>query len=132
MIRYYAYKLPVPDMALYQSITDRLIRNGFSFMSSGSKNVVERMLSQDACLAVDVEDGYFKVCSQQIATTQKDHCLCSFETLIELSYKPPIKLKLNDEYLAIVSKEGITVGCQKFSIEKFKELQEAVEKVRNS
>jgi len=39
--------------------------------------------------------------------------------------KPTKEVQLNSEYKAIVNAEGVTVGCQKFSIDKLKELVKA-------
>ncbi len=42
---------------------------------------------------------------------------------------PVIKVKLNDEYSAVVTRENITVGCQKFTHQAIKELYEASIKI---
>jgi hypothetical protein len=43
-----------------------------------------------------------------------------------------IEVELNDEYTAVVDIEGVVVGCQTFSLEKFDELAKAVKKVRDN
>ncbi len=40
------------------------------------------------------------------------------------------KVQISDEYNAIVTKEGIQVGCQKVTFERFDELAAAVKRVR--
>lgn len=39
------------------------------------------------------------------------------------------RVRLNDEYEAVVTADGVTVGCQTFPLEKIQELNEAVKKV---
>lgn len=41
----------------------------------------------------------------------------------------PITVKLNDEYKAIVTPSGVTVGCQQFSHETVRDLYDAVSKM---
>jgi len=53
---------------------------------------------------------------------------CDIATLFPVK---EVTVKLNDEYSAIVSPDGIKVGCQKFSIDTLKELYQAYEQVLN-
>lgn len=60
----------------------------------------------------------------------------SFEGFVEmlpmLHETPEIKVKLNDSWDAVVSQEGIQVGCQKFSLETIQALADAAAKVKNA
>jgi hypothetical protein len=49
----------------------------------------------------------------------------SLETMINLITGGEISVKLNDTYTAVVSKDGITVGCQTFPLDVAKKVFEA-------
>jgi hypothetical protein len=40
-----------------------------------------------------------------------------------------IEVKLNNEYIAVVSKDGVKVGCQTFGLEKIEELAKALKEI---
>jgi hypothetical protein len=49
-------------------------------------------------------------------------------------YRPKVKVKvkLNDEYEAVVDAHGIKVGCQTFALKKVDELVQAIKKVKEN
>jgi hypothetical protein len=49
----------------------------------------------------------------------------------ELKKSQPVTMQLTDDYSAVVSIDGITVGCQDITWEKFDELSEIAKEIRN-
>ena len=56
----------------------------------------------------------------------------NFDEVWEEYIDPPVEVKLNKEYSAVLTKDGIEVGCQKFTYEKLDELVNASKEFRKT
>jgi len=59
----------------------------------------------------------------------KQHQILSLEELLNadaLGHEEPIMVELNKEHRAVVTKEGVQVGCQRFTFDAIKKLADAV------
>lgn len=54
----------------------------------------------------------------------------SLVEFLQMKKQRIVKLKLNNDYEAVITQDGIKVGCQTFSFNKFDELVEAVKSFR--
>jgi hypothetical protein len=75
------------------------------------------------------EYPYLAIYETRIAgnySAKPEYAKISFEEIFDMFYQPQqITIELNDEYEAVVSKDGIQVGCQKISFDKLDEINAA-------
>ena len=65
----------------------------------------------------------------EIATQSLKYKQVTLAQLVEMLTPEEIKVELNSEYTAIVTKEGVKVGCQSFPTSKIRELAKALDEV---
>lgn len=76
--------------------------------------------------------GGFFFASANAAKESDPLSLSEMVALLEKLRAPVIHVSLNNDYDAIISTDGVTVGCQRFPLEKIVELHEAYKKVKQS
>lgn len=115
-----------------------LIKNlGFSLVTrhDGNKDLADNVrwyLNSYPSIHVNLDS---KNVSGYLTSRSNPGTEVSFDQLVKLTVESTqvvteVSVKLNDQYTAVVSKTGIVVGCQTFSLESLAKLTEALEKIK--